>query len=373
MAITHVGVAGAASTSATLPSFVAGDLALVLAWRSSSNTLPTAPAGWTEVSNGSFTNTAYSWAYKVLTGSDTTTGTWTNATDVVVSVYRGAVYVTHGVNSGASATPTWPAVLTGSWSGTRPSLMPPNSGLVYIGAHKDASNLNAMTLSGMTNRTSGVGSGKMGVCDLIDADESLAAVSFASNGTAVSYVAEAIVIRPDVEYDPAANGNAAVTTGWTNAANAQRREQITTTSASAAPAKNATIDSDYSFADITSTDIPDSSTINSVKMSIYGAIDAVVTGGLIGVQGRLSGANSGTEATKATTGNALVTTTLGTVALSDLRAASTNLKARVRATKGNTASAMTGTIYLVRMEVSYTAPAAAADTVAQYIGGGYYP
>ena len=68
---------------------MAGDLALVFAYRDGSNTAPQLPAGWTNIaSSGANTNSSRV-GRRVLQGGDTTTGVWTNATEVQVLVVRG--------------------------------------------------------------------------------------------------------------------------------------------------------------------------------------------------------------------------------------------------------------------------------------------
>lgn len=89
MAISFVGAA-TGTTSATLPAFQSGDVALVMAFRDGSTTNPSVPAGWTNLSNTSDgTTCSASYGWRRLQVGDTTTGTWTNASIVSVLVYRG--------------------------------------------------------------------------------------------------------------------------------------------------------------------------------------------------------------------------------------------------------------------------------------------
>ena len=110
--ITFVGSATATGTTASIPTHNAGDLLVAFAYRDGNNTAPTIPAGWTNISNstgGSSNGSAL--AYRIATGSDTGTG-WSNATEVVVQVYRGISASPIGLNgsqTGSSTTVTYPA------------------------------------------------------------------------------------------------------------------------------------------------------------------------------------------------------------------------------------------------------------------------
>ena len=136
-----------------------------------------------------------------------------------------------------------------------------------------------------------------------------------------------------------ADANAVVTTGWTNPTNAYADD---TSYATAIPAKNATVNSDYGFANITAADVPDGAVITSVTMAARDFNSSTTTNKTHGIQGRNNGVNSGTEATNTgNTAEATITTTLGTVTVADLRSASTLLKARVRSTQGNSSTTTT--------------------------------
>lgn len=87
-AITFVGRAMANGTSVTIPAHNVGDLLVVFAYRSSSNAAPTVPAGWTTINASGGSNNSTSVAYRIATGADTATG-WSNATQVIVQIYRG--------------------------------------------------------------------------------------------------------------------------------------------------------------------------------------------------------------------------------------------------------------------------------------------
>ena len=90
MAISFVGAA-TGTTSATLPAHAAGDVLLAFAHRDGNTTAPSLPAGWTDLGSGGANVNSSRIGYKVAASSSETSGTWTNATGLVVLVYRGCV------------------------------------------------------------------------------------------------------------------------------------------------------------------------------------------------------------------------------------------------------------------------------------------
>src|SRR5450759_459540 len=149
----------------------------------------------------------------------------------------------------------------------------------------------------------------------------------------------------------AANANAVVTTGWTSPTNAYAADS---TNATAAPGKNATVNSDFKFPNFTSSDIPDNAIIDSVTMSAntYTGNATYLTNGILCMR---SGYSSGSEATttSVTTTTIITATTAAGITLADLRSASTVFAARVRATKGSTNTAYTSYLNYVYITVTY--------------------
>ena len=143
--------------------------------------------------------------------------------------------------------------------------------------------------------------------------------------------------------------------------------------ATGTPSKNGSVTGDFSFADFTSSDIPDSSTINSVTFTIEWALTAAVNGGQIQARPLIGISPAGSFVTKTSTTEAQdsVPCDLTTPSLSDLRSASTQIRFTVTVSKGNTNSAMTGRIDFISMTVDYTAPSSGGDEPA-YPGYGYY-
>lgn len=71
-----------------------GDILLICAFRDGNTTNPTIPAGWTNITNTfDGTTCSVSCGYKVATSAAETSGTWSNASVLMVVVYRGAKQV----------------------------------------------------------------------------------------------------------------------------------------------------------------------------------------------------------------------------------------------------------------------------------------
>lgn len=88
-------VVGAATgtDSVTMPAHQAGDLIVAFAFRDGSTTLPTLPAGWTSRLAPTGANScSMRLATKIAASSSETSGTWTNATSLIVLVLRGVTY-----------------------------------------------------------------------------------------------------------------------------------------------------------------------------------------------------------------------------------------------------------------------------------------
>jgi hypothetical protein len=88
MAISRVGSATGVN-SATLPAHQAGDLIIAVAFRDGSITSPSLPAGWTNISAAGLNSCSLRAAYKIAASGSEVSGTWTNATNLIVVVYRG--------------------------------------------------------------------------------------------------------------------------------------------------------------------------------------------------------------------------------------------------------------------------------------------
>jgi hypothetical protein len=92
--ITRVSSSIAEGTSMTIPTHNPGDLIICFAFRDGSTTNPTigtgSPTTWTSITNTTDgTSCSVSMAWKRAATSAETTGTWTNASGLIIVVYRG--------------------------------------------------------------------------------------------------------------------------------------------------------------------------------------------------------------------------------------------------------------------------------------------
>lgn len=157
MSLQFVGNADAAAASVNLPAFIAGDLAIVFAFRDGSVTAPTLPAGWNDLpANGvgtvgaGATGASHRCGYRELVAGDTTTGTWTNATDIEVIVLRGqrvGTPIDVASQTGAATNQiNYPALTTFADQGD-------SSWALGFAASRTATDVNVPTVTGYTRRT----------------------------------------------------------------------------------------------------------------------------------------------------------------------------------------------------------------------------
>lgn len=107
MSITQIGSASGTNT-ATFPAHQIGDLLLVFAYRDGSTTLPGIPAGWADfaVISGSSNSNGARLHAKIATSASETVGTWSNATSVIVVVYRATGIIGIGASAQLGGTST---------------------------------------------------------------------------------------------------------------------------------------------------------------------------------------------------------------------------------------------------------------------------
>lgn len=105
MAIIRVGANSAEATTVTIPTgHIIGDIMIIFAFRDGSTTNPTVPAGWTTITNTTDgTLCSVSMGYKVALSTAETSGTWSNATELVCIVYRGWLNLTGATPFGTIA------------------------------------------------------------------------------------------------------------------------------------------------------------------------------------------------------------------------------------------------------------------------------
>ncbi|TLY39614.1 MAG: DUF2341 domain-containing protein, partial [Nitrospirae bacterium] len=148
-ALSRVSKASAQANSVAITTPSVGDLILVFAHRDGSTTAPTLATNYTNInSSGANTNSSRI-GYKISDGTETTSGTWTNATSVAVVVYRGQHATTPigatgsgGASSNAIAYNTFTLQVT---DGT--------SWVVGVGGHRTATNV-GQAPTGMQLQTS---------------------------------------------------------------------------------------------------------------------------------------------------------------------------------------------------------------------------
>ncbi len=157
----------------------------------------------------------------------------------------------------------------------------------------------------------------------------------------------------------AANAHTVVATGWTNPGNAFASTG-NNVYATAAPAKNATVNGDFGFA--TFTEFDSSATINSVTVTVEWKV-SVTTVATLGVQLRNNGAAVGTETTFSSTTEAQ-STQVAVSGISALDLLNGLVVARVRDARGNNNTAHTGSLDFVSLTVDYTANTVFGDSPA---------
>lgn len=152
MTVSFVGAQGAAAATVTIPAHQVGDLILIFAYRDGSNTVPTAPTAggtvptWTQIgSSGANTNSSRL-HYATATATNTTSGTWTSATELICLVYRGASIGASAGGSGSATTSiAYPALTLQRTDNS--------SWVVGVAGHRTATNVEVAP-TGMTNRAS---------------------------------------------------------------------------------------------------------------------------------------------------------------------------------------------------------------------------
>jgi hypothetical protein len=180
------------TTSANLPAFLPGDIAVVHAFRSGNATAPTLPAGWTSINTGTTTTTGARIGYRILVAGDTTTGTWTNATRVTVSIYRGqSLAYGNGVNpasatsSAVSTTVTYPALTLTRTDGT--------SWVLGVAGHRSTDTAIETPPTGMVLRADSLGTSEAAAHDTGGGVASWGSTNVSVGGTSsgwVSFVVE---------------------------------------------------------------------------------------------------------------------------------------------------------------------------------------
>lgn len=149
MTISRIGAATAAGTSLT-PSWSgagAGEMEIAWAFRSGNATPPAVPSGWTTLLSAGGNTCGGVLAYRFApTSSNVASGTFTNATQLIITRYKGVKGLGNVAGSNASGTSiSYPALTMIQTAG--------HSWIFGAGGHRTATNVNTAP-SGMTNITS---------------------------------------------------------------------------------------------------------------------------------------------------------------------------------------------------------------------------
>jgi hypothetical protein len=149
------------------------------------------------------------------------------------------------------------------------------------------------------------------------------------------------------------SANAVVTTGWTSPTNAYAND--TTNLATAQPAKNATINSDYSGFGFDGV-LPSDANVIFVLIEAGWKQSAANTGQTVGFQPWISGVAYGLEytTTALTTSQVNYSSSYFGLTLNNLLDA--NFKVRVRASRGSGNTAYTESMDYIRVTVTYDRP-----------------
>lgn len=168
MAISRIGSA-TGTNSCTLPTHQVGDLILIFAYRDGSNTAPTLPSDYTNItSNGANTNSLRV-GYKIAESSGEVSGTWTNATSLIAGIYRADTQIGIGnfsVGGAANTTfsytgftlnnatgTSWLVAGVGIRAGTTSNVDIAPSGLTNVTSVKDATDCAGLHDSNGTKTT----------------------------------------------------------------------------------------------------------------------------------------------------------------------------------------------------------------------------
>lgn len=148
MAISYVGSASG-TTSATPPAHQAGDLFIAHVFRDGSNSTPTLPAGWTSIDTNTTNSAGGLTAYKLAASSAETCTGFTNGTNLLLHVYRGADQANpiggHTPATAASTTVSYPALTMAVANGT--------SWVAGFASHRSVDTALETPPTGMTNRS----------------------------------------------------------------------------------------------------------------------------------------------------------------------------------------------------------------------------
>lgn len=175
MAISRIQAVSATANNVAITSTNEGDIIVVWSYFAGTATIPTLAAGYTNIVATAGTQQAARLAYKISLGSELTSGTWTNATQVVCLVYSGA--------SGFGTTPTITAANSASISMPAVTLTVTDGSSVILGFAGGSS-----TTAGMNNNPTG------GTVALTSRTNQVKAAGLDSAATAANYTAQTLTV-----------------------------------------------------------------------------------------------------------------------------------------------------------------------------------
>lgn len=182
-ATTLVGSAAGTNT-ATAPTHAIGDLMLVCATRNASATAPTQPAGWTVVGTITGTTNSMRVGYKIATATNDATGTWTNATETVIHIYRPTSGNISEVGASKGTTGT---VTPASYAGLTLVDQTGASWIVACGQAKGAATTIENVPTGMTLRQDDIQTGELATFDTNGGVASWSTTTVSYTGTATTW------------------------------------------------------------------------------------------------------------------------------------------------------------------------------------------
>lgn len=172
MAISYISSAAANANTVTMPSHQSGDLIVALAFRDGSTTLPGIPGDWTALDTNTANSASCRTGYKIADSGSEATGTWTDATNIIVQVYRGDT-LSVGAHVLATGTPTtvtypgltmvdgggtaWVVCITGNRQGNTASETPPAGTTFRNGATQASNEVDGFDTNGGVSSWSSVG------------------------------------------------------------------------------------------------------------------------------------------------------------------------------------------------------------------------
>jgi len=179
------------TTTATITNSI-GDLIIIFAFRSSSTTAPTLPAGFTNINSSIGANPSYRIGYRVATATNQSSGTWTGATNLIAHVYRANSSSKISIGSGnfsssSGTTITYPGIGALVTNGT--------SWVVGFVGHRSTNTTIETPPTGMINRSDIVGSCEIAGHDTNGGVSSWSAQNVTVTGTAAAWISYVVEIK----------------------------------------------------------------------------------------------------------------------------------------------------------------------------------